>query len=654
MQDCIPRKVLPKRKNLPWLSKGLVNSIKKKNLLYKQGKQSGNLSKYRRMRNKVTSELRTAKRSYFQRLNPKNPKEFWKSIKFLNKKQSSIPTLTDEDGNEALTGSQKAEMLNSFFSKCFNRSSAPLEDWSGSDFHFDLGEFPDELACDKDTVYELLTSLDASKSSGPDGISAKMLKNTAVGIASSVSQLFNLSIKSGRVPSGWKLSSVVPIPKSTGAHSPDNYRPISLLCILSKVLEKHIYELIFNHLTQYYPLSDCQWGFRAGRSTVSALLVTVHDWLQLMESGKDICAVFLDYRKAFDSVPHAPLMRKLQDIGLHVNLLAWLYDYLTLRRQRVVVDGATSNQVAVVSGVPQGSVLGPLLFSIYINGITEVDISPQSRRVLYCDDVLLYRGIAQPQDDLTSVQSDLLKLAKWSDEQLLQLNRGKCKYMIVSKKHRATLNTGVSLCLGGTTLEEVECYKYLGVLVKNNLTWSDHIAGICSKAKQILGMLYRQFYNNSSPETLKQLYLSLVRPHLEYSCQLWDPYMQQDINRLESVQKFALKLISHRWESGYEELISLVNIPKLSNRRLHLKLAQVYKVVHQLCDFPEDVIQSQIAHSTRLARDLTLHCPFARTNYCYHSFVPSSVRAWNSLNETLVNSPSLHSFKHLLNQLNQH
>ena len=231
MQDCIPRKVLPKRKNLPWLSKGLVNSIKKKNLLYKQGKLSGNLSKYRRMRNKVTSELRTAKRSYFQRLNPKNPKEFWKSIKFLNKKQSSIPTLTDEDGNEALTGSQKAEMLNSFFSKCFNRSSAPLEDWSGSDFHFDLGEFPDELACDEDTVYELLTSLDASKSSGPDGISAKMLKNTAVGIASSVSQLFNLSIKSGRVPSGWKLSSVVPIPKSTGAHSPDNYRPISLAAV---------------------------------------------------------------------------------------------------------------------------------------------------------------------------------------------------------------------------------------------------------------------------------------------------------------------------------------------------------------------------------------------------------------------------------------
>ena len=134
----------------------------------------------------------------------------------------------------------------------------------------------------------------------------------------------------------------------------------------------------------------------------------------------------------------------------------------------MVVDGTISNQVAVVSGVPQGSVLGPLFFSIYINGITEVYISLQSRLVLYCDNVL-YRRISQSQDDLTSVQSDLLKLTKWSDEQLLQLNRGKCKYMIVSKKHRSMLNTGVSLCLGDTALEEVECYRYLRVLVKNNL-----------------------------------------------------------------------------------------------------------------------------------------------------------------------------------------
>ena len=643
MCECIPTKTLPNRKNLPWLSKDLVNSIKRRNLLYKKGKLRGNLSMYKVMRNRVTSNLRKAKKAYFQNIDPKNPKEFWKLIKYLSKKQSSIPTLIDENGSEALTGLQKADVLNNFFSKCFNRLCAPLDDWSESDIKL-ADDLPDDLLCDEDNVCNLLTNLDVSKSSGPDRISAKMLKHTAVSIAPSITKLFNLSITNGRVPRGWKLSSVVPIPKSGKPQSPDNYRPISLLCILSKVLEKHIHNLIFKHLNQCYPLSDCQWGFRSDRSTVSALLLTIHHWLELMESGKDVCAVFLDYRKAFDSVPHTPLMAKMQSIGLHANLLAWLWDYLTSRKQQVVVDGATSNQVSVVSGVPQGSVLGPLLFSIYINSISEVDVSPHSHSVLYCDDVLLYRGISQ-EEDLLAVQSDINKLEKWSNEHLLQLNPNKCKYMVLSKKTKS--NKDVSLCLGGYTLGEVESFKYLGVLIHNKLTWSDHILGICNKAKQILGIIYRQFYNNSSPATLKQLYLALVRPHLEYACQLWDPHSQNDVNRLESVQRFALKLISHRWDASYEELITLTN---LSNRRLHLKLAQIYKIVHGLCYFPEDIFNIQLAHSNRLARVQTIRCPFARTNYYYHSFVPSSIRAWNSLEEVQVNAPSLRSFKFLLTQ----
>ena len=243
----------------------------------------------------------------------------------------------------------------------------------------------------------MLLCLDVLKSNGPDGISARMLKFPAESIARSICKLFNLSTKLGKMPSAWKVSHVVPIPKSSAVHYPKNYRPTSLLSILSKVLERHIYSLIACHLEQFHPLSNTRWGFRAGHSTVIALLSTIHQWLQLLESGKEICAVFLDYKKVFDSVPHELLVSRLQNLGLHCNLLSWITDYLTQRKQ-VVVDGTSSSQVLVSSGVPQGSVLGPLLFSIYIDDITRITLSPRSNIVLYADDVLLYRIITCLED----------------------------------------------------------------------------------------------------------------------------------------------------------------------------------------------------------------------------------------------------------------
>ena len=159
-------------------------------------------------------------------------------------------------------------------------------------------------------------------------------------------------------------------------------------------------------------------------------------------------------------------------------------------------------------------------------------------------------------------------------------------------------------------LEEVETFKYLGVLITNNLSWSDHITGVCRKARQILGLLYRKFYMDSPADTL---YLSLVCPHLEYAAQLWDPYAQKDFYKLESVQKFALKLVSHQWDSSYDELLSLVDVPKLSERRLNLKLAQVFKIVHGLCYFPDNIFRMQPSYSNRLSRTNTIYCPFART-----------------------------------------
>ena len=165
----------------------------------------------------------------------------------------------------------------------------------------------------------------------------------------------------------------------------------------------------------------------------------------------------------------------------------------------------------------------------------------------YC----IYHRIIQERTQFDEVQSDLASLEKWAHDNLLHLNPVKCKLMLLSKKRQPTANpTPLHLC--GAELEEVKIFKYLGVSLTSKLSWSDHISELCTKARKILGLLYRQFYNNANPATLKQLYISLVRPHLEYAAQVWDPYLKGDIDKLEEVQKFALKLISHRWDLGYE------------------------------------------------------------------------------------------------------
>ena len=359
------------------------------------------------------SLLRESKEDFFNHLHNTNQKDFWKAIRKPNAKQPTIPTLTDGDF-PADTNQDKAILLNNFFFSCFNRQCPPLaSDFLGSTAdELDPLGFPQDLLCSEDAVAELLASLDPSKSSGVDGISAKMLRFAAYSIASSLSNLFNQSITTGTYPREWKLARIVPVPKSDcPSTSVTGYRPISILSIVSKVLECHVKDIIDEFLAQSCPISDCQWGFMHHRSSVSALIAVFHDWLRALDSGHEVCVVFFDVKKAFDSVPHAPLLEKLSEIGLNPYIIKWIKSYLTDREQFVVVDGSSSNPLQVLSGVPQGSVLGPLIFLIYINDVVW-QISSSSKINLYADDIALYRTIYILQKIMTSCSQTSMQSAR--------------------------------------------------------------------------------------------------------------------------------------------------------------------------------------------------------------------------------------------------
>ena len=326
--------------------------------------------------------------------------------------------------------------------------------------------------------------------------------------------------------------------------------------------------------------------------------------------------MFFDFSKAFDSVPHRDLVDRLYQIQLHPNIINLLESYLSGRFQSVVVNGYTSDPMRVISGVPQGSVLGPLLFIMYVNSLCNLNFSDNCELVMYADDLVLYKSITS-ENDWDELQSDIFKISMWTEKNHLSFNISKCKCMLLTRKCLMM----PQLYLSDQLIEQVNSYKYLGVLLTSDLRWNSHIDKICMRSKRLLGTLYRKFYRLTSGALLCQLYISLVRPILEYASIVWDPSSQILIKQIESVQKFALRICSHEWNLDYHTLLHSFGLPPLSSRRDYLRL-------------------------------LTLYKPFARTSSLMLSFIPRALRVWNNLGDSYTNNNVTSSeFKDLLRNL---
>ena len=389
-------------------------------------------------------------------------------------------------------------------------------------------------------VSKLLKNISAAKANGPDSIPNTILKECADNIAPDLSAIFQLSINSGSLPSDWLKANVSSAYKKGDKHLAENYRPISLTCVSCKILEHIICRHLMKHLENNNLLTSLNHGFRSGYSCESQLIVTMEDLLQSYDKNTQVDCAVLDFSKAFDTVPHRKLLHKLKSYGIDGPIHSWLTHFLTARTMRVVLEGETTNEVPVDSGVPQGTVLGPILFLCHNNDLPD---KTKSQIRLFADDCLLHRTIKTHRDHVIYIlQQDLHNLERWADSWGMKFNAKKCYILSIRNK------TSNFYSLDNTILQQVPSNPYLGVTISENLKWSQHIGNITKKANSTLGFLRRNL-RTCPPTSRRNAYLSLVRPILEYGAVVWDPYHRIDIDCIERVQHRAARFITGDYRS---------------------------------------------------------------------------------------------------------
>ena len=439
--------------------------------------------------------------------------------------------------------------------------------------------------CYKDVLHEL-NSIDVNKAVGPDLLSGIILKACSHELATPLCILFNRSLNLGVFPTAFKDANVTPVFKSGDKSKVVNYRPISLLPLVSKVFERLVYAHLFPHIREH--ISESQHGFMKGRSTQTNLVNYIDFITDTTDNKLQVDIIYTDFSKAFDTVSHTLLSHKLSAYGFSGNVMSWLSSYLQNRTQRVVINGHMSSPCDVTSGVPQGSLIGPLLFILFVNDMPDIVNSHGSSLCsMYADDAKIYR-IVRTQDDCISLQTDINNVYKWCNTWKLKLNVGKCNVITFSnKKKLITYNYSIA----DSPLVRVHSIKDLGILLSSQMSFSTHIDSIVRKAFRMMGFIKRTCANFSNISTLRSLYVTHVRSHLEYCSVIWSPWQVTQIDKIERVQQKFIKFLCFKsnvqyTSIDYDSLCARFKLPPLVRRRKFLDAIFVYKLVNSCYNCP--------------------------------------------------------------------
>ena len=631
-----------KRKNQPdWISPEILDVIKTRD----RHKSLGNMDDYKFWRNKVISLIKRAKRDQYQSFienNKGKPGSIYKIFQEVGagkglRKQSTIGSIKSDDSHTE-DPNEIANAFNEFFVNIASKIKEPVENTS----HEKLREFcRQKLPADtkfeisnieKEKVLKYLSNIDISKATGTDGIGPRLLKLAAPHIAEHVTFICNHSINNSVFPNKWKEAKVTPLHKGGPSEEVNNYRPISILPVLSKVLEKHVHDCLSDFLHNFKLLHKTQSGFRAGHSCETALIHMIDSWLHAIDNGQMIGVVLVDFKKAFDLVDHQILLSKLEIYGIKDEALQW---FKTQRRQQVYVNKSKSDSGQVSYGVPQGSILGPLLFLLFINDLPLYVHNVNTD--LYADDTTLYDIQNSVEDIEKNLQIALDSLNTWCKCNGMLLNSSKTKIMLVAtNQKRQRLDKEIlDLKFNEESLNMISNDKILGVFVDQNLTWSDHIRHLSKKITSSIWLLskVKKFL---SQEHRILFYKSYILPHIDFCNIVWGSSSETNKQKILRLQKRACRVILDYKVEDSSQAMDTLKILSIYDRLYLRKAKFMFKVYQHITpDYISEqfTLRNNVNTSVNL-RSSTASCfipPKPRTEYYKHSLRYSGCLVWNSL-----------------------
>jgi hypothetical protein len=648
-------------KDKKWMTYGLRKSIDNKNRLYKKSitkPSEENKAIYRKYKKTLVGCLRKAEELYYFNLlntEKKNLNMMWDTIgKIVNpakvKKKNTIPKLIV--GNKCITEDHEiANAINEHFgtvgeelAKNFPNNDNYLRYLGPSNCHsFFLSP------ANTDEILGEINRLGERKASGHDNIKPKLLKAASTILAEKITHIINLSFKNGQVPTKLKIAKVIPIYKKNNRTDPNNYRPISLLSIINKIMEKIMYKRLKKFLDKFKILYKYQFGFRENHSTTMAIMEIVDNIISEIDNGKLVAGIYLDLSKAFDTVDHKILTKKLEHYGIRGTSLKWFQSYLSNRKQYTLVNDQKSNMLSVTFGVPQGSVLGPLLFLVYINDLANCMPSDNNTR-LFADDTNVFISDKHPDQLKQKMVSSIKELHVWLACNKLTVNLAKTQYSIFKSTRSVIPDFLSNIKIDGNLIRRVPNAKFLGVTLDENLKWDAHIQLLQAYLTKITNAF--KIIKNYVPKDKKMLlYYAYIYSRIQYGIEVYGKTASKHLQKIQINQNRALKVLFNKnYYTPTSELHKDLKIPKVADiAKIHvLKFVQkqrngkVPDTFNNLFTVNAEVHN----HNTRQALNLTI--PQPRNELSKQKLNYNGPVLWNQLPAKIRNTKCPKTFSRLL------